>query len=483
MTTGLTLQSVKSTADWIYSYALSSAFRSPYVYDPSFALMKDPDIWEVVRNDVSTMGAITRSTNSIVRPFRVEAFSDSKDPKDKQLAVIVKDGISQIELFGRRRRRLSEARFLARTYGAILWRKQRIALGGLQEMDWYVPYEIKDIDRRRIHWVTDWDKGMLNKLGIHREMYNTDTQRWEVLPEQLLDSMIEYMFGDTEDRAGNARGLLEPIYFYHFLKMGTFEKIADGIDRWANGVWIAKLDALRPGSTGRTSEALRQAAETVLLTIRSQHAAVVEKVDDIEIKETSGTGHQIAMDFVRYLDEAIERLCNGSVRPAGHSVGGTGSRAASETEEDTSESFFQNEREDHDAIMTRDLVCGFLRWNWQTIELLKLDKARRPHFTSEQIKKQDPKVAVEVMNSALKYVPLSRRQYFEKIECDDPGDKEESIGPFPEMGPPGTGGSAPDFRDFGVDTGPDKSGKPKKDFSFPSGKKDDGEKPKESKEE
>lgn len=473
MGSALTLLGVRSTADWIYSYALSSAFRSQYVYDPSFALMKDPDIWEVVRNDVATTSAITRSTNSIVRPWRMEPFHGSKDPEDKRLAAVCTDALVHIRRFNARRRRLSEARFLARTYGAVLWKLQRVKLGDLEEMDWYIPYHIQDVDRRRIHWVTDWDKGMQQKIGIHREMYNTNTQRWEVLPPELQGSMIEYIVGDNEDRIGNGRGLLEPIYFYHYLKIGTFEKIADGIDRWANGVWIAKLDGLRGASTAKTNENLRQAAETVLLTMRSQHAAVVEKVDDIEVKETTGTGHQISMDFVRYLDEAIERLCNGSVRPAGHSLGGTGSRAQAETEEDTSEAFFQNDREDLDDVTTTDLVHGFLRNNRPTLEKAGLAKARPPRFTSEQVKKQDPKTAVEVMNAALTKVPLSRRQYYEKIECEDPGDQEEAIGPFPEAVPGSPGG--PDFRDFGIKGGEDDSGKPKKSFSFPSGDKSNTE--------
>lgn len=467
MSSALTLLGVRSTADWIYSYALSSAFRSQYVYDPSFALMKEPDIWEVVRNDVATTGAIMRSTNSIVRPCRVEPFHGSKDKPDRELAAVCADILPYIKRFNTRRRRLSEARFLARTYGAILFMRQRVKLGSLPEMDWFIPYHIQDVDRRRIHWVVDWDPTYREKTGIHREMYNTNTQQWEILPPELQGSMIEYIVGDNEDRVGNGRGLLEPIYFYHYLKIGTFEKIADGIDRWARGIWIARLDGLRSASVAKTNESLRAAAETVLLTMRSQHAAVVEKVDDIQVHETSGTGYQISMDFVRYLDEAIERLCNGSVRPSGHSPGGSGARSAAETEEDTSEAFFQNDREELDDILTTDLLGSFLRWNRPALEQAGLAKARMPRFASEQIKKQDPLTAVQVSNEMLKYVPLSRREYYAKGEREDPMGQEEAIGPFPEGNPPG-GPGAPDFRDFGVKGGEEDESKPKKAFSFPA---------------
>ncbi len=455
-----TLLSVRSTSDYLYSYALSSALRSQYVYDPSFALFKESDIWELVRNDAVIHSAISRSSKSIVRPWRIEAYDGSKDKKDRQLAAIVKEGLGSIDRFGARRRRLAEARFLARTYGAILWQRRTVSLGGLDEMDWFIPVHIQDIDRRRFHWVVDWDDKRQTKTGMHREMYNTNTQRWEILPPELDGSLIEYITNDTEDRVGNGRGLLEPIYFYHYLKTVNMEKIADGIDRWARGIWIAKLDGLRGASTGKTNEALRQGAETLLHTMRSEHAAVIEKIDDIKVIETTGQGHQITMDFMRYLDEGIERLCNGSVRPSGHNAGGTGARAASETEENTSEAFFQDDREDLDDVTTRDLVGAFLRWNAPQIERAGLVKAKRPKFTSEQIKKQDPKTAVEVMNEALKFVPLSRRQYYEKIECEQPTDEEEVIEPVAQLATPGSspGKDAPDFRDYGVDKG---NGKPK----------------------
>lgn len=436
----MTLLSVRSTADLTYGYALSSAFRSQYVYDPSFALAREPDIWELVQNDAVVKSAMDRSGKATVRPWRMEPFDGSKDKPDRQICAVIKDGLRNITRFNRRRRRISEARILGRTYGVILWQRRSMSLGGSPEMDWYVPYEIVDVDRRRFHWAADWKDGV--KTGVHLEMWNTNTGRWELLPPELRGSMIEYIYQDTEDRVGNGRGLIEPTYFYHYMKTVTFEKISQGIDRWANGVWIGTLDGLRNASTGKTNEALRQGMLQVMETMRSQHVAVLEKVDDIKVLETSGTGHQISIDFVRYLDESIERLYNGSVRPAGHSVGGTGSKSAGQTEQDETESFFQEEREDLDSVFGRDLVGAFIRNNRPQLERMGLAKARKPAFTSEQIKKQDPKTAVEVMNAAK--VPLSMRQYYEKIECEQPDDDEEIVEPTP-MGDDGSS-----FADLGV---------------------------------
>src|SRR6185295_2187231 len=280
MSGGMTLLNVRSVSDYLYNYGLSSAFRSQYVYEPSFALSREPDIWEIVRNDANIASSIDRSTKAVVRPWRIEPFDGSKDKEDRTLAAILKDGIRQITRFNRRRRRISEARGRGRTYGLMLWERRAMSLGGTPEMDWYVPYAIKDIDRRRFHWTTTVNPKTQEKTGIYLEMYNTNSSRWERLPNELRSQLIEYIYGDTEDRVGYGRGLLEATYFYHYLKTVTLEKISQGIDRWANGIWIGKLDGLRGASTTKTNEDLRAGMQNVLNIMRSQHVAVLEKVDD-----------------------------------------------------------------------------------------------------------------------------------------------------------------------------------------------------------
>jgi hypothetical protein len=466
----LTLFTSRSVADYLYSAALSSAYRSAWVYDPSFATAREPDLWEVIRNDVDIDGAIERSGKSIIRPWRVESFDGSRDPADQQIAAVVKDALGHIEGFNPSRRIISEARFLGRRYGAILWWKKRVVLGGLSEMDWWVPYQVKDIDRRRFHWVTDWDKTHTNKTGVHLEMYNTNSGRWERLAPELEKSLIQFTVNDTEDRVGNGRGSLECLYFAHYLKTMTYEKISQGIDRWANGIAVLELDSLRGASDDKANDALVLAAKNMLNDIRSEHVAVIGEGDKLKILETSGTGHQISIDFLRLLIESMERRINGSVRPFGHNVGGTGSRAASETESDTSEGFFQDDRDQNDAIMNRDLVGAFMRINQPTLESAGLGRARRPRFTSEQIKRQDPKEAVLVMNEAIKYVGLSRREYFEKIGCTDPeGRGEQVIGPFPQGGLGGAGGDGADWRDMGLEEGNREEGKTRKTFGYAPG--------------
>ena len=98
---------VRGVSELIYDYQLSSSYKSPWVYDPSFALKQEPDIWEVVRNDVVFASAIQRRTQSIVRPWRVVpnrfAVVKGQDPKQaddsKRVASICHEGLSRIDRF------------------------------------------------------------------------------------------------------------------------------------------------------------------------------------------------------------------------------------------------------------------------------------------------------------------------------------------------------------------------------------------------
>lgn len=423
----------RSVSDVLYDYALSSAYRSPYVYDPSFALYREPDIWELVRNDASFLSSIDRSSRAIVKPFRIESPKSEQNKAGKQLAAICEEAFSEIHRFNAARRRLSEARFLGRTYAYIESAVEVRSLDGTPEMPWVMPKFLRDIDRRRFRWESEGAMGTSGARSrkTHLSMFNTLSTRWEKVAPEFRSALIEYTACDTEDRVGYGRGYLEAIYFAHWMKTGTFEKIMQGVDRWANGILIGKLDSLRNASTGKTNADLLTGMKTALANMRTQHVAVMQDGDEIEVVETSGSGHEIAMNVVQYWDDVVERLCNGSTRPSGQGGQKTGARAQAETEEDTSEAFFQDEREDLDAILDSQLLGFFLnanRINFQKLGMVVGKTVKRPKFTSEQIKKEDPLVAVQVAKElqAIGF-DLSKAEVSEKSGYSIPDPDEETL--------------------------------------------------------
>lgn len=458
----------RGTGDLIYDYALSSAYRSPWIYDPSGALLREPDVWEIVRNQTDMLAEIQRRNNSIVRPWRVAPnYHASYNTKDKatldaskQLAAICHEGLSHCDQLDEARTLLSETFFLGRKYGVIYWEPVYTSLDGTPEMTWYLPYKIKDLDRRRVHWVPDWTwvkpdgsrelvkagteityqdgttvsqmqypkGGYLQKSSIHLEMFNTDNYRWERISDEQRRNLIEHIYYDSEDRIGMGRGVLEAAYFTHYFLMGTFQKIVEGIDRYANGVLVMKLDSLRNASTDRTNTDLLNAAKALMNTYRSQHYVALQDGDDLEIKEATGRGFAVSMEFIQHLIASFARLCNGSARPAGHSVDGSGARAQASEEANTSEAFYQNDRNSLDHVMTRDFLGSFLYHNQQNFLQLGLEKAKRPKFTSEQIRRQDPDKAIMVMGQVLQAgQSILKSEFYDRVELTPPHEDDDVV--------------------------------------------------------
>ena len=417
--------------DLLYAYQLSATFKSDHVYEQSFALGKDPDIWEVFLRDVSFASSVDRFQSSMVRPYRIKPPKGSKNTQVKVGARIIEEAIGRSMMFDDMRKRLALGRALGRSYEYCNWDYIHCSLGGFPAMDWYIPLSYENIDRRRVVWVPDWYDGPDGRQTktSHRELYNTNTNQRQMMSPDFEAALIVDVYPESEDRVGQGRGLLEHCYVYHYLKAIFIEKWSQGIDRWANGIVIGKIDSMRPGSLGKAAGALQSAMTNVLKTARSEHVIVLDKADEIEVVETSGSGNEIIMQAFEYIDSSVERLWNGSVRPAGHSTS-TGARAQSETESDTSESFYQPYRVHQDEILTRDLVGPFLRHPINRQNFLRCGLAtaidERYLFTSEQIKRQDPLVAVQVVAAARQAgIPLLKSEVYENIEYTMPEPDED----------------------------------------------------------
>ena len=429
---------IRSQNDLLYAYQLSAAYRSPWVFDPDMALRSEPDIWEIIRNEPVVLAELERRNRNVVRPWRVianrhatKSKNISKGMKDdsKKLAGIVGEGIGYIAEFNAARRRLADAFTIGRTYEFIHWDKRDIALDGLPKMEWYIPERMTNVDRRRIHWVTDWSKGgFIEKIGVHLEMFDSNKYGWFRISNDMRRNLVEYVFTNEEDRVGYGRGTIQALYFAHYCKTVGVKKMSEGMDRYANGIMKIKLDGLRQASTTKTNEDLLAAAKKVAENYRSEHYMVMEETDDVEIQDAPAGALKFSMEYIRYWDETIARLFNGSVRPSGHGGGKSGARAESETQADTSEAYYQDDRRHLDEILERDLVHAFLYHNWHNIVKLGLDEAKPPHFTSDQIKRQDALTELQInKESVLAGAPIMKSEWYETINRTPPDEDEEVI--------------------------------------------------------
>jgi hypothetical protein len=429
MSTPLQLRSVN---DQLYDWMLSAAYRTSWVYDQSYALYKDPDIFEVIMRDAAFAGSIDRFQNSVVRPWRIEAPKGTRNIQSKKAARVVESAIRESSLFDDMRKRLALGRVLGRSYEFPCWDIRNVALGGYPEMEWMIPVEFENIDRRRVRWAPQWGEDGIwgsegGKLTTKRYLYSPRRNRWLEMSSRFKDALIEDIYPLDEARLKLGRGCEDQFYIYAYYKSIFLEKMSQGIDRWANGMLVAKVDSSRLASLPKTSAAIQTSMATVLQTARSEHVIVLDKCDEIEVVSGGMEGHQMCLAGIKYCDESVERLLNGSIRGSGHGQE-NGARAAAETESDTSESFYQPYRQHQDEIITRDIVGYF--WNHpinkQNLLKLGLGIAEKPKFSSEQIKKKTPLESMQLISQARQMgIPLLKSEVYEDIEKSQPGPDDD----------------------------------------------------------
>lgn len=426
---------IYNTQDLIYGYMLSARYASPWVYEPSNASLSEPDLWEVLRNDDDVVTSLETRRSNLIRPWNVrpnphvgsKGVDKSVAESSRKLAAITAEALSGISRFDAARRLLSDAYVIGRRYAEIVYEEQRISLDGSPELDWLIPVALKDVDRRRFHWVTDWSegKGVRTKRGVHLEMFDTNLHQWVEMSPDIRRRYIEYVWEDTEDRLGYGRGVQEAMFYTHYFKTGSLKKLMEGLDRFANGILKGRLDSLRAASPDIDNFSLANNMKATLQKMRTEHVIVLQDNDDVEVLDAPGTGMSINMEAIRYFAEKVFRLLNGSVRQAGHSVDGTGSMAAAGVESDTAESFYQFPREDLDEVINRDLVGSFIYFNAGNFQSLGLANGRKPKFSTEQVKRQNPLERVQVLNQSK--VPISVSHYYEAIDAPVPEPDEDVV--------------------------------------------------------
>src|SRR3990167_1914584 len=424
---------IRSTNDLIYSYMLGSAYKTAWVYNPSLSESKDADLFTEMLADADLASSVDRHIKSIVRPWHVETPRGSKNKKDKELAGVVQHALDLCENFDDSRERLALCDILGRTYEVATWELQKVRLGDLPAMEWYIPVWMRNLYRRRVHWETEYydaGEGVKRKI-VTKRIWDTDRNAWIRPSAEWLTSLVEFINDDREERLGYGRGHIDSMYFYDYFKRMGFQKLQEGIDRWANGIVVGKVDGLRNASVGKTNTDLRNSMRDVIRNMRSEHIVVLEKGDEIEVIEGGDSGIDHTMKVVDRMAQSIERLLNGSVRPSGHGMSDkSGARAQAETESDSKEEFFQPMRAKLDRVLTRTVIRAFLYFNQPALRKLGLgdDVANCPRLLSEQKDKLDPMSALtSAQGMRTMGLELVKSEVYEKTGWAQPDADDETL--------------------------------------------------------
>lgn len=442
-----------AVAQDLFVHALRSAYIAGYrVLDPDYASSKEPDIYEKVRRDPVIAHAIDTRLHAVAgRSWNVPPFSD--DPVDKQVAKVVEQGLKRIRRFSEARRELSTALVRGMSVGYIEGERKLLALGDTLPREWWVPTRIKDIDRRRFRLMANWEERTSDKAAFTAtwEIFSVPRGRWERInhPEYF----IRVIYNDEEARLGYGRGLLEALYFYKWVKDRILEEGIQGVAKWARGTVVIKMDDLRFGSAGaddRANDAIRDAFQDAVAEMLKNHNITVGKNDEVELVESSGTGHQIVREMLDYLDGAMLTLVCGSKMPFG---GGsdTGSQSRAETELDVHESLINFDREKIDEDLTESLIGLFCRMNAENFASLGLGAGQMPRFETIQEKREDPEKNARVLNETLNAgLDIRKDEAYKRTGWTMPSEGDDVI-PGRQPQQQGMGFGADPLADFSAD--------------------------------
>ena len=407
-----------------YVYSLQSAYRANIrLYDPDYAIARDPAFKTKAMRDPIVQQALDIRLNMVAgKNWTVEPRSASANDDDKGAAAVMEDLILQWDAFSQARKRLGAAVMNARSYEFVEGRREAFAAGPESiEADWWFPTKSKNIDEARIRWRSiPTDDGEVRTVQEIAPILPSP-ELWVQLDTFQL---IQVIFNDEEGRLGYGRGLREAIYHYYWAKGVVMREGLQGLERWAQGLPILKIDSSRHGGTEQDMESVRTEMLEAIRRHRAEYGGIAIDInDELTIEEPGQGGSKMVNDWREYLDGSITRLVTGSLLPSGGGAN-VGSNARSQTEENSTESLVQFDRGVVDASLTRDLI--YLIWEVNRENFTRFfPKARMPVFRTVNEKREDPEVAarvIETLNRAGVAMKLDEIYKKTGLTKPDPGD-------------------------------------------------------------
>jgi len=382
---------VRHQAQNVYTRALSSAWRNGIqLHDPSLWLLRDPEVEEKMLRDADIRHAIGYRRHLIAGKDWNVLPRDETNVRAPVAVHVATELLKEIEGFTQARMNLSRAFFSGARFARIHGRPKRLRLGDGVERTWWIPTRLEDIDKRMYRIVPHNDDG---ELSAHWERW--DVGRAEFIAEDRLDAVqtIRHVYQDDEATLGHGSALREAIGFYWYAKEHVFQESLAAVEKFAQGILVAKIDGARDAATGLPNETVISEWVAMLEDLRARHVMVYDKADNVEVLHGGGDGWQLLESIRAELRNTIYTLVMGANLTTAASEGG--SYALAEVQENSTEALIQFDRETLQETLSKSLLgCLWFKNHANLVELGIHDE--RPLFNITQEKRQDPKERADV---------------------------------------------------------------------------------------
>lgn len=450
------------TARELFSRAFAYAKRNNTLPDPSYALSRDTNVYEVLRRDAAIDHAITLGMHAVAGSASVCVPGDGYEvEKCKALADLGTKWLKRIDNLDDAKLNSASAVFLGSSFGVVKGRRETHDWVDGVPRSWWVCTSIKDVDRRRMEW-----RRPANAAGdAPHVLHYADLDRsgaWT--PVEHPEWIVQFVHEDREATFKSGRGLIDSLFIYLYAKTQLLQMKLRAAERWGEGFLVVKVDPTAPGSNGKDNATLVQDSIDNVEKSKAQHVIGCLTTEDIENLGADPAGFQMILEAIRYVDDAILRLCMGSSMPFGG--GGdkeTGSNARATTESDVSDALMKSRRNGLESAYQRTLWPLFSTLNRANLVSCGLATAApwRLSFTKES--KESPADFAETVAKLLTAgVPLDAKWVYDKLGAPMPLDAPPTLEGKPDpmaMGLPGMPGAGGEPRN--PDDAP--PGRPKRD--------------------
>lgn len=422
---GMLFNTLSATAYQRYAYMLRDALMMrDWVYDPSFALASDWDIYQKIMRDPVAAHAIRYRKHMVAgTEWRIEPGSDRQD--DKRAAEIIEDLLGHIHGFTDARIRIADSIFTGSSYAFISGEKSFVSVGGSEKRDWWCPYTLKDVDRRRFRRVYNREEER-----HYWEFWSIERSEWEELenPEWFIHSVYD----DVEAGLGYGRGLLDTLYQFQACKARILQDSMAASERYGQGFLTVGVDNMR-GPDGRpvagednSGTTIAQEWSNELEKHKARHILVHDARDEVKMVNGFGEGYQMLTRLIEYFDTSMVTAVLGSNLPTTADRGG--SYAMAVVQADSSEALIQADRLRISDEITRDLIGACWRYNYANLVAEGLGDAKMPSFRIVNQKKEDPKEAAPTIERLLNSgIELRKDEIYRKVGFTMPMPEDETI--------------------------------------------------------
>ena len=411
----------------LYNRALSAIYKYHIrIIDPDYALQNEPEVWEKMWRDPKIAQAMRQRLHAVGGgPWVIEGAG--KTEEDSAAAEICEAAMRRIRRFNESRFELCQSIFRGRSYAYIEGKRSVTRLlPEMEPMSWWLPKYLQDIDKRRFQIVPTrigWSDG--KPVKVTEQLWNVSKAEWEDVVDKR--AIIRFVYANEEARLGYGRGLMESLYFMWWAKQTIWEEGLQGLERWSQGIIVGKVNTLREGSTDANNLGVADELLDVLHEMRSRHVIVTGTDDEIDVVTGGMEGHQIVMEFLRYIDSCILGLIMGSTLPFGGQEM-EGSFARSETETETSERLMQFDRNMLDETLSETLLRLFWNQNKGNFKKLGLSEVEIPHFKTTQQERENAQIAATIISTCLASgIKLKSDEVYQKLGFTKPSEEDDII--------------------------------------------------------